>query len=486
MKSLILAFSALVLLHEGHSYGYGLKPFRPPLLINRPAPPFGAGFGSNFNQNYHYGSHATNYGRRKRSPQYDQNYHPGSQSQNFHFQFGGSGNIPGMQQIHGGNVHNSGGNFNQNYFGGSQATNWGRKKREVGDDHDDNDEEVEEAKITARTKTNPTEIFESLGELTDTKNCFCNVNDVEVARQFFTVPSRPSKVRGTVLCTYPNGLPACKCMCDPFTIINPNPTYTSTSWPSYPQTYPQRYPGFHQTYVYGRKKRETTEPIKTELIEEVIEVSDNPAAMKCLCSSDQGIKMPGTVLCTYPGGKVSCKCTCKPFTIIEVDYTRLYPVVRKKRSANPQFIQNYQPGSQSQNFNCRYGGCGNIPGMQQIHGGHVSNHGSNFNQNYFGGSYATNIGRKKRSPQFYQSFAPGSANVNCDSKGCGPAHMYPGTTSMATQMMSNWNPFAQKPQQVPQQVQQYAQQVQQYPQQVQPGFMHFGQLPQKPADTIME
>ena len=618
MKSLILAaISALVLLQEGQGQNYNLNPFagyrplRP--LINRPH--FQNGFGgmSNFNQNYHYGSHATNIGRRKRSPQFHQNYHPGSQSQNFNCRFGGCGNIPGMQQIHGGNVHNSGGNFNQNYFGGSQATNWGRKKREVGD-HDDNDEEVEEeAKITARTKTNPTELLESLPELTDTKNCFCKVNDVEDARQFFTYPSRPSKVRGTVLCTYPNGLPACKCMCDPFTIINPNPTYTSTSWPSYPQTYPQRYPGFHQTYVYGRKKRETTEPIKTELIEEVIEVSDNPAAMKCLCSSDQGIKMPGTVLCTYPGGKVSCKCTCKPFTIIEVDYTRLYPVVRKKRSANPQFIQNYQPGSQSQNFNChfggcgnipgmqqihggqvfnhgsnfnqnyhhgshatnigrkkrspqffqsfspgyanvnnmmtnlnpfsqrpqqvpqqlanmmtnlnpfgqrteqveqvvkrsanpqfhqnyhpgsqsqnfncRYGGCGNIPGMQQIHGGHVSNHGSNFNQNYFGGSYATNIGRKKRSPQFYQSFAPGSANVNCDSKGCGPAHMYPGTTSMATQfgnMMTNWNPFAQKPQQAPQQVQQYAQQVQQYPQQVQPGFMHFGQLPQKPAATIME
>ena len=150
---------------------------------------------------------------------------------------------------------------------------------------------------------------------------------------------------------------------------------------------------------------------------------------------------------------------------------------RNKRS--PQFHQNYQPGSQSQNFNCHFGGCGNIPGMQQFHGGYVTNQGSNFNQNYFGGSSATNFGRKKRSPQFFQSFAPGSANVNCDAKGCGPAHLYPGTANLPTQfsnMMSNLNPFGQRPQQ--------------YPQQVQPGFMHFGdwpQFPQKPAAaTIME
>ena len=180
------------------------------------------------------------------------------------------------------------------------------------------------------------------------------------------------------------------------------------------------------------------------------------------------------------------------FKLIDTDEDGKIALNGTLQKSKPQFkIQ--ESGSQSQNFNCHFGGCGNIPGMQQIHGGQVFNHGSNFNQDYQYGSHATNIGRKKRSPQFYQSFAPGSANVNCDSKGCGPAHMYPGTTSMATQMMTNWNPFAQKPQQVPQQVQQvpqqvqqYAQQVQQYPQQVQPGFMHFGQLPQKPAATIME
>ena len=455
MKTLILAFFSLFLQGNGQ-INYNLNPFagfqplqpiRP--LINRPD--LQNGFGSKFERN-------------KRSPQFHQNYQPGSQSQNFNCRYGGCGNIPGMQQIHGGNVHNSGGNFNQNYFGGSQATNYGRKKREV-------DEEVEEAKITTRTKTNPTELLESLPELTDTKNCFCKVKDVEVARQFFTVPSRPSQVRGTVLCTYPNGLPACKCMCDPFTIINPNPTYTSTSWPSYPQTYPQRYPGFHQTFLYGRKKRETTEPIKTELFEDVIEVSDNPADMKCSCSSDQGIKMPGTVLCTYPGGKVSCKCTCKPFTIIEVDYTRLYPVVQQ-RSANPQFNINYEQGSSSMNYDCKYGGCGNIPATHHYHGGQVTNHGTNYNQDYHYGSHATNIGRKKRSPQFFQSFAPGSTHVNCDHKGCGPAQTYPGTTSMATQFanfLANLNPFASRPQQA---------------QQVQPaGFMHFGDIPQLSQET---
>ena len=50
----------------------------------------------------------------------------------------------------------------------------------------------------------------------------------------------------------------------------------------------------------------------------------------------------------------------------------------KRSQRSPQFVQNYAPGSQSQNFNCQYGGCGNIGGMQQIHGSHVSNHGSQF------------------------------------------------------------------------------------------------------------
>ena len=52
------------------------------------------------------------------------------------------------------------------------------------------------------------------------------------------------------------------------------------------------------------------------------------------------------------------------------------PIGRFRRSA--QFHQNYAPGSQSQNFNCQFGGCGNIGGLQQIHGGLVSNYGSGF------------------------------------------------------------------------------------------------------------
>ena len=50
---------------------------------------------------------------------------------------------------------------------------------------------------------------------------------------------------------------------------------------------------------------------------------------------------------------------------------------RSRRS--PQFVQNYAPGSQSQNFNCQSGGgCGNIGGLQNIRGSLVSNHGLEF------------------------------------------------------------------------------------------------------------
>ena len=53
------------------------------------------------------------------------------------------------------------------------------------------------------------------------------------------------------------------------------------------------------------------------------------------------------------------------------------PIFERLRRS-PQFMQNYAPGSQSQNFNCQFGGCGNIGGLQQIHGSHVSNYGSGF------------------------------------------------------------------------------------------------------------
>ena len=52
--------------------------------------------------------------------------------------------------------------------------------------------------------------------------------------------------------------------------------------------------------------------------------------------------------------------------------------IAKRLRRSPQFLQNYAPGSQSQNFNCQFGGCGNIGGPQQIHGGYVSNYGSGF------------------------------------------------------------------------------------------------------------
>ena len=53
--------------------------------------------------------------------------------------------------------------------------------------------------------------------------------------------------------------------------------------------------------------------------------------------------------------------------------------IKKRTRRSPQFVQNYAPGSQSQNFNCQSGGgCGNIGGLQNIRGSHVSNHGLEF------------------------------------------------------------------------------------------------------------
>jgi hypothetical protein len=65
---------------------------------------------------------------------------------------------------------------------------------------------------------------------------------------------------------------------------------------------------------------------------------------------------------------------------------------KKRSKRSPQFVQNYAPGSQSQNFNCQSGGgCGNIGGLQNIRGSHVSNYGLEFRQDYHGGSSATNL-----------------------------------------------------------------------------------------------
>ena len=54
-------------------------------------------------------------------------------------------------------------------------------------------------------------------------------------------------------------------------------------------------------------------------------------------------------------------------------------LLKNRSRRSPQFVQNYAPGSQSQNFNCQFGGgCGNIEGLQQIRGIHVPNHGLKF------------------------------------------------------------------------------------------------------------
>ena len=59
-------------------------------------------------------------------------------------------------------------------------------------------------------------------------------------------------------------------------------------------------------------------------------------------------------------------------------------LLKNRSRRSPQFVQNYAPGSQSQNFNCQSGGgCGNIEGLQQIRGIHVSNHGLKFRWVFF-------------------------------------------------------------------------------------------------------
>ena len=73
------------------------------------------------------------------------------------------------------------------------------------------------------------------------------------------------------------------------------------------------------------------------------------------------------------------------FATLIGDSVSIPALLLKNRSRrSPQFVQNYAPGSQSQNFNCQSGGgCENIEGLQQIRGIHVSNHGLKFRWVFF-------------------------------------------------------------------------------------------------------
>ena len=64
-----------------------------------------------------------NIGRKKRDAQFHQTFLAGSNSQHFNCATSGSCNVQGQQQIIGGSVTNVGGNFNQNYLGGSSSVN---------------------------------------------------------------------------------------------------------------------------------------------------------------------------------------------------------------------------------------------------------------------------------------------------------------------------------------------------------------------------
>jgi len=101
---------------------------------------------------------------------------------------------------------------------------------------------------------------------------------------------------------------------------------------------------------------------------------------------------------------------------------------KKKRSAEaePGFKQTFQDGSHTQNFDCTGpAGCGPNVGGFTFNTQNVQNHADHFNQEYNGGSRATNFshGKKKRSakadaePGFVQTFQGGSRAQNFDCSG---------------------------------------------------------------------
>merc|ERR1711941_190718 len=103
---------------------------------------------------------------------------------------------------------------------------------------------------------------------------------------------------------------------------------------------------------------------------------------------------------------------------------------KKKRSAEadaaPGFKQTFQDGSHAQNFDCTGpAGCGPNVGGFTFNTQNVQNHADHFNQEYNGGSRATNFshGKKKRSakadaePGFVQTFQGGSHSQSFDCTG---------------------------------------------------------------------
>merc|ERR1711941_39479 len=123
---------------------------------------------------------------------------------------------------------------------------------------------------------------------------------------------------------------------------------------------------------------------------------------------------------------------------------------KKKRSAEadakPGFKQTFQDGSHAQNFDCTGpAGCGPNVGGFTFNTQNVQNHADHFNQEYNGGSRATNFshGKKKRSakadaePGFVQTFQAGSHSQSFDCTGIAGCGQNVGGFTFNTQNVQN-------------------------------------------------
>jgi hypothetical protein len=416
----------------------------------RPRPYGGYGGGSQFNQNYLGGSYSTNYGkRRRRSAQFHQNFQPGSQSHHFNCQGGGSCNIPSMQNIWGGQVHNSGSNFNQNYQGGSSSTNFGKRRKRSPQFNQNYHGGSSSTNIggSGGGYGRPSPYGGYGGGSQFNQNYFGGSYSTNYGKR-----RRRSAQFNQV---FEEGAHFMNCegnKCGPATTWSGEAIVPAVPFvpavPAVPAVLAVPVVEVAPTLeAWVEAQPAEVMPAEPEIAPETVTTAEESLTKGCSCNSSprsgrqfyqyfQGkpvtnfmtpaaapVQSPnagrqGTLLCTYPGGKVTCQCLCNPFTIINPPspyqyfgsnkffnswpFNTYFPQwssltttpLKNKRSA--QFHQNFQPGSQSQHFNCQGGGSCNVPSMQNIWGGQVHNSGSNFNQNYQGGSSSTNFGKRRK------------------------------------------------------------------------------------------
>merc|ERR1712062_882331 len=101
------------------------------------------------------------------------------------------------------------------------------------------------------------------------------------------------------------------------------------------------------------------------------------------------------------------------FAILTIASVSCRSFEKRYAEAEPGFEPTFQAGLHSQSFDCSGpAGCGQNVGRFTFNTQNVQNHADSFNQQYNGGSRATNFshGKKKRSakPQFKQTFQDGS------------------------------------------------------------------------------